>query len=84
MHPSSFDESNGTLDAPKGFDPDVCEPLSIWRGNESKTGAFLQISCWKLTKEELEEFQRTGRVYLIIWGGLHPPVSLTANNPFQS
>ena len=80
MVPTSFAESNGVLDAPKGMEKD-CDPLSV---------AFAQIgsmpcvvSCWKLTADELAEINRTGRVWLLIAGKTMPPVVLTTEKPFH-
>ncbi|MCY4431396.1 MAG: hypothetical protein OXC11_13525 [Rhodospirillales bacterium] len=39
------------------------------------------ISCWQLSEEELEEVQRTGKVWLWVWGQ-HPPVAVTGECPF--
>jgi hypothetical protein len=40
------------------------------------------ISCWKVTQEELEEIQRTGRVWLMVYGVTMPPVVLCGVRPF--
>lgn len=80
MVPTSFAESNGVLDAPKGMEAE-CDPLSV---------AFAQmgsmpcvVSCWKLTTEELETINRTGRVWLLIAGQTMPPVVLQTEKPFK-
>ena len=39
------------------------------------------ISCWELTAEELAEVQRTGKVWLHVWG-VHPPVCVSGESPF--
>jgi hypothetical protein len=82
MEPSSFYESNGVLDRPSGSTEEQCGPLSVWRGPHPN-GLPLVISCWKLTKEELEEINRTGRVWLWVCGTTMPPVILTATTPFS-
>lgn len=33
-------------------------------------------SCWELSKEEIEEVMRTGRVYFVCMGDTHPPIVL--------
>jgi hypothetical protein len=38
------------------------------------------ISRWKLTAQELEVIQRTGEVLISIQGGIHPPLSVMAND----
>lgn len=83
MLPTSFNEENGVLDAPKGMSPDECEPLSVWRG-PMDDGTPVVISCWKPTKEELEEIQRTGRVWIMVMGNTMPPILPVGLNPFVS
>ena len=82
MIPTSFDESNGVLDKPPGMTYDECEVLSVWRG-ESSDGVPLVVSQWKPTREELDEINRTGRVWLIVLGHTMPPASLDGNSPFE-
>jgi len=81
MIPCSFDESNVVLDKPDDMDRDQCEALSVWRGR-SNDGTPLVISCWKLTRDELEILLATGRVWLTVLGQTRPPVSLSINKPF--
>ena len=79
MIPTGFDESNGYLSAPEGQEAEVA-PLSIWSGvtpvmaedrnGESYESAPVPViySCWKFTKEELEEVMKTGRIWLGVIG----------------
>jgi hypothetical protein len=78
MIPSSFDEVNLVLDAPPTL-PDL-EPLNVFVGLISPTQPVI-ISCWKMTKEEIEEFTRTGRVWLVVQGMGMPPVLLSGIKP---
>lgn len=82
MIPTSFDESNHVLDKPQDMDRADCDALSVWVG-PTPQGFPVVISCWKLTKEELEEIQRTGRVWLWVFGVTMPPVALETAKPFQ-
>lgn len=41
------------------------------------------ISCWQLTEQELFEVQRTGIVWLMVWGQGHPPVCVVGEKPFR-
>lgn len=81
MVSTSFDESTEALSRPADMTEEQCNPLSVWRGPH-EDGTPLVISCWKLTQEELEEFNRTGRIWLIVCGHTMPPVALTAIKPF--
>lgn len=83
MVPCDFDESNCLMDTPADMSCEECVPLSVYRGS-STDGLPIVISCWKLTKDELEEFQRTGRVWLYVVGHSMPPVSVEVKNPFRS
>mgnify|MGYP001561571871 CR=1 FL=1 len=76
MFPSDFDQSNKVLDRPPTMTADDCDPLNVWRGDDSE-GIPVVISCWKFTKEELEIMQKTGKVWLIIRGTTMPPASIS-------
>jgi hypothetical protein len=82
MVPTSFDEENLVLDGPPDMSADECAMLSVWRGFLGD-GNPVVISCWKPTKEELDEITRTGRVWLLVWGTTMPPVHLTGEKPFD-
>lgn len=77
MLASNFDESNGSLDPPEGVSVDACQPLFVFRDG------LHVVSYWKPTQEELDEINRTGRVWLMIWGGTMPPALLLGETPFQ-
>lgn len=79
--PTSFDESNAVLSRPVGTTDDECGPLSICRTN-LKDGNPVVISCWKFTKEEIEEIVKTGRVWLMLWGVTMPPAFISGQKPF--
>lgn len=81
MEPTSFDQSNHVLGPPQGMTEEQVTSLSVFRGVAGD--APVVISCWKLTKEELEELKRTGRVWLWIWGQTMPPAALTIKSPFS-
>jgi hypothetical protein len=78
--PASFDESNAVLGAPPGMSEEDCTCLSILRA--SQNGAPVVISCWRLTQAELEEINRTGRVWLGIMGVTMPPAWIAGEKPF--
>lgn len=81
MVPVAFDEENNVLQPPEGWSAEECEPLSVFQGFMSE-GSPVTISCWKMSAEELEEIQRTGRVWLLIWRHVMPPAALRGTTPF--
>lgn len=83
MVPCSFDESNHVLGAPRSMAHDECEPLSVCLAKQSNSGQDVVISCWKFTPEELEQVQKTGRIWLGVFGETMPPVWLTGVSPFD-
>jgi hypothetical protein len=81
MELASFDEANTVLDKPADMTHDQCESASVCR-TQYDDGTPVVISCWRVTKEELEEIQRTGRVWLTIVGQTMPPAYVGGANPF--
>ena len=81
MVPASFEESNAIIGPPDHISPDVLAPLSAFMGHDIY-GTPVVITCWKLTEEEVEEFRRTGRVWLVAVGHTIPPVQLSTLSPF--
>lgn len=76
MFPANFDESTRAVDGFGSVEPlCVVDCLSL-------SGEASVISCWKMTKSELAEFARTGRIWLLMKGTVMHPVSLTAESPF--
>ena len=59
-----------------------CGDLPVFKGRDS-LGYPVIISCWKLSKEDIEDIQRTGEIYLTITGEVMPPVSLQTEDPWQ-
>lgn len=88
MLPVDFPARNFVYQKPQGWTDEQCSDLPVWKGNapiddQGNTTPTI-ISCWKLSKEDLEEIQRTGEVWLSISGTGMPPVSLFTENPFTN
>ncbi len=81
MIPTAFDEENALLQPPPQLTVDQCEPLSICLAHNDE-GQPVIISAFKPTVEELAEIQRTGRVWLMVYGWQMPPVKLSGYSPF--
>ncbi len=81
MFAAAFDEANVVLGKPEDMTVDECDALSVLR-TQTTGGVPVVVSCWKLTKEELEEVNRTGRVWLTVLGITMPPVALDGAKPF--
>lgn len=79
--PTAFDEDNAALGKPADMSNEQCEALSVCITNTDE-GLPVVVSCWKPTAEELEEINRTGRVWLVVFGTTMPPVTLMGNKPF--
>lgn len=82
MQPSNFNESNTILDTPPGIDPQLVQPLPVYRGQYVQSGSPCTIFCVKLTQAEIDEIQRTGRVWVSVLSHLLPPIHLSSTNPF--
>ena len=68
MRPIGFDRANHILMPPPGLED--CDPLSVLQHSQGV------ISCWEVSAEDLEDIQRTGKIYLnvMVPPGGHPPV----------
>ena len=81
MVPVSFDGENCLLQPPVGMET-LIEPINAFQGH-AEEGTPVCVTCWKMTTAELEEFQRTGRIWVVIRGTLIPPMVLTALKPIE-
>jgi hypothetical protein len=81
MVPASFTEANIVLARPPDMTADECDCLDVLR-TVTPLGRPVVISCWKVTAEDLAEIQRTGRIWLTVYGERMPPVALTGARPF--
>jgi hypothetical protein len=79
MIATSFDESNLALSRSNGMTE---EPLCVMK-TKTEDGFPVVVSCWKMTKEEKEEFLRTGRIWLTVYGETMPPVSVDGIKPWE-
>lgn len=80
MTPKDFAQSNAKLDSRVPVAGAGMEPLPTYRGTTN--GADLLISCWQPTPEELNEINRTGQIWLLVFGQEHPIVHLAGESPF--
>lgn len=83
MEPCSFQESNATVETPEGIDPIACFCLSVCVTRTTQ-GTPCIVSCWKLTSDEIDEFNRTGRIYVTVAGDRMSPIMLTVRNPVMN
>lgn len=81
MIATAFDEDNAVLGPPQGMTEEEVYSLSVYVGN-NQDGDPCVVSCWKPSKDELAEIQRTGRVWLMVMGKTMPPVVLEGFSPF--
>ena len=57
-----------------------CQDLPVTRYTNADKHEEGVESCWELTPEEIEQVQKTGKVYLYIQGNVVPPVLLTTES----
>lgn len=88
MTPKAFPQQNRIYKKPEGWEDDQCGDLPTWAGevavDDRGTKVPAIISCWQLSKEEVEEIQRTGEVWLSVTGTTLPPVAVFTQNPFPN
>ncbi len=81
MFATSFDESNCVLSVAEDM-KEECSCLSVLRITDQNNNRMI-ISCWKMTKEELEEINKTGRIWLSIIGDVMPVTGISGVKPFE-
>jgi len=88
MLPVTFEQQNKIYTKPEGWTDEQCSDLSVWQGqtpiDDHGNMSPSIISCWKLSKEDIEEIKRTGVIWLCISSDGMPPVSLFTENPFTN
>jgi tartrate dehydratase beta subunit/fumarate hydratase class I family protein len=82
MMPINFNESNIVYNKPENMTDEDCSTLHAFRGHDQSELPVI-ITKWQLSKEDLEEIQKTGCVYLTVVGQVLPPVSVYTENPFE-
>jgi hypothetical protein len=63
------------------FTGEGCGALPVVRGQDS-AGPVL-VSAWELSADEVVDVLKTGRIWLIIRGTAHPPVSIVTRAPYD-
>jgi hypothetical protein len=82
MLPTQFPEQNFEYLKPADMTDEQCYSLPVFKGYDSEDVPIV-ISKLKFSKEDLEDINRTGEMYLQIVGHSHPAVSLYTENPFK-
>lgn len=82
MVPTSFLEENVLLGVPPGLSSEQCESITAYQGFQ-EDGMPVTVTCWKFTKEDLEQLRKTGRLWLVHAGHDVSPIYPTTENPFS-
>lgn len=80
--PTSFPEENIRLDAPSELSSEQCESLTAYQGFQ-EDGMPVTVTCWKFTREDLEQLHKTGRLWLVYAGHEVSPIYPTTESPFS-
>jgi len=81
MEATSFKEETRVLGPPPGVSEKEVHSLPVAMVDYGDTPAV--VSCWKLTKADLERIKKTGQIYLVICGRTMPPSIVMAENPIE-
>lgn len=86
MLPIDFPQKNLVYTKPEGWTDEQCSDLCVWKGDvkidDHGNTAPSIISCWQLSKEDLETVNQTGKIWLAVTANVQPPVSLFTEDPF--
>jgi hypothetical protein len=88
MLPTDFPQSNFKFNKPSEMTDEQCMGgIPVWKGlvpyDEEGNCFPTIISCWRFNKEDLEEIQRTGVIWVAVTGETLPPFSLYTETPFE-
>lgn len=78
--PISFPQENYTLLASRGMEN--CQNLPIHKALDADNNPII-ISCWELSAKELEAVKKSGKIYIVAFGHIHPPLSILGTSPFK-
>lgn len=86
MFNASFDEDNCVIEGGRRLLSKCKHALDIncvsaLMTTIAETNIPAVVTCWKLTKEELEEVNRTGRVWVTVIGRSMQPLSVDGFKP---
>ena len=79
MIPVTFEQYNVLM---RGDSENTHEGLSMIELPAYSDGQKM-VTCWQLNKEDLDELNRTGKIWLTIFLPVHPPVWLDADCPIK-
>lgn len=82
MKPVDFPQANFTYTRPATMTAEQCGDLRVYKGNYPG-GPPVSISCFEVSDDELREIIKTKKIWLHVIGISHPPVSLTAESPWE-
>ena len=82
MMPISFEQQNALFGKPANMTDEQCMSLPVWMGHDTN-GFPVIISKWKLSKEDIEDINRTGEIWLSIFSTGMPAVALQTESPLK-
>ena len=79
MKTIEFEEQNHTFHKPKEMTDEECVslPCCVLEHPYPQT-----ISCWELTKEEIEQIVKTGKLWVSVFSVPPPPIAILTETPF--
>ena len=80
MYPTDFEGSNYVIDKPSDMTRDECDAINAFVGT-TEDGHPIFITCFKATGEELQEINKTGRVWIWHFGNTLQPHAVTGEAP---
>jgi hypothetical protein len=78
-----FNGANDVMGRPAGSTAEECEDGIVHRGIDAETGWPVFTLCFKMSDEELEEFKKSGKLFVQLYGEGMPPVGMSTWNPVE-
>lgn len=79
LHPTNFDGSNVVLLPPEGKTSE--EVYALCAAHVAVLNEVAVMTCWKPTKDHIEEIAKTGKIWIVMMGVSAPPMMVAVKKP---
>jgi hypothetical protein len=78
-----FKGANDVMNRPAGSTEEQCEDGIVHRGYDNEDNWPVFTLCFELNEQEREEFLKSGKIFIQVYGEGMSPVGMTVYNPVE-